>query len=118
MKLIDSFGFAIKGIISSFKSERNMKIHTVAMILVIIAGVIFKISIQEWISITISIALVIGAEVFNTAIETSINLVTKENNELAGRAKDLAAGAVLIFALSSLIVGALIFIPKILESIR
>lgn len=118
MNLINSFSFAIKGIVSSFKSERNMKIHTVAMILVIILGFVFKISIQEWTYITISIALVIGAEVFNTAIETSIDLITKEQNELAGRAKDLAAGAVLIFAISSLIVGALIFIPKILEVIK
>lgn len=117
-KLINSFKYAISGIITSFKTERNMKIHILVMILVIIAGIIFKLSLLDWIILVIMFGLVISAELFNTAIETTIDMITKEKNEKAKIAKDVAAGAVLVLAIASVIVGLIIFIPKILSFIK
>ena len=117
-KLINSFKYAIEGIISSFKTERNMKIHIFIMILVIIAGIILKISALDWIILVIMFALVISAELFNTTFETVVDMITKERNEKAKLAKDIAAGAVLVLAIGSIIVGLIIFIPKILNLIK
>ena len=114
-KLINSFKYAFSGIASSFKTERNMKIHVLIMILVIIAGIIFKISALDWIILTIMIALVISAELFNTTFETVVDMITKERNEKAKLAKDIAAGAVLVLAIGSVIIVLIIFINKILE---
>ena len=117
-RLINSFKYAISGIITSFRTERNMKIHILVMILVIIAGIIFKLSLLDWIILVIMFGLVISAELFNTAIETTIDMITKEKNEKAKIAKDVAAGAVLVLAIVSVIVGLIIFIPKILSFIK
>lgn len=117
-KLINSFKYAIEGIVSSFKTERNMKIHIFIMILVIIAGIILKISALDWIILVIMFALVISAELFNTTFETVVDMITKERNEKAKLAKDIAAGAVLVLAIGSIIVGLIIFIPKILNFIK
>lgn len=117
-KLINSFKYAISGIISSFKTERNMKIHILIMILVIIAGIILKVSALDWIILVIMFALVISAELFNTVIETVVDMITMEKNEKAKIAKDIAAGAVLVLAIGSIIVGLIIFIPKILDFIK
>ncbi len=112
--LLNSFKFAFAGIVSSFKSEKNMKIHIAVMVLVIICGFIFKLSISEWITCAISFGIVIGSELFNTAIETIVDMISPEYNEKAKLAKDLSAGAVLVFAIASAIAGLLIFIPKII----
>lgn len=112
-KLINSFKYAIEGFISSFKTERNMKIHIMAMILVIIAGFIFKLTKIEWCIITIVIALVISAELINTAIETIVDMISPQKNPSAKLVKDISAGAVLVLAIGAVIVGLIIFIPKI-----
>ena len=117
-KLINSFKYAFQGIITSFRTERNMKIHVFIMILVIIAGIVLKVSSLEWIILVTMFALVISAELFNTAIETVVDMITKEKNEKAKIAKDVAAGAVLVLAIGSVIVGLIIFIPKILNFIK
>ena len=117
-KIINSFKYAIEGIISSFRTEQNMKIHVFIMIVVIILGIILKLSALEWIILTIVIALVISAELFNTTIETVVDMITKEKNEKAKLAKDVAAGAVLVLAIGSVVVGLIIFIPKILGIIK
>lgn len=113
-KLINSFKYAIQGIISSFKTERNMKIHVFIMILVIIWGIIFKISVTEWIVCALLFALVISGELFNTAIETVVDMIMPEINDKAKLAKDISAGAVLILAITAVIVGLIIFVPKII----
>ena len=77
-----------------------------------------KISINEWIICITLIGLVLSAELMNTAIETVVDMFTREKNELAGKAKDISAGAVLILAIASAIVGGIIFIPKIIELIK
>ena len=114
-KLSNSFKYAFEGIFSSFKSERNMKIHFTIMLLVIIFGFIFKISMLEWIICIFCFAMVIGAEMFNTAIETVVDIAMPYRNDKAKIAKDVAAGAVLVFAIASAIIGLIIFLPKIIN---
>ena len=89
-----------------------MKIHLAISVLVIICGIFFAISLTEWICCILCIGLVVGAEMMNTAIENVVDLASPGQHPLAGKAKDIAAGAVLICAIISVIVGLLIFIPK------
>ena len=112
-KLINSFKYAIQGILSSFKNERNMKIHIFIMILVISAGIILKINKYEWIACILCFAIVISGELFNTAIETVVDMVMPYKNEKAKLAKDVSAGAVLVSAIGAAICGLIIFVPKI-----
>ena len=112
-KVINSFKYAFEGVFSSFKTERNMKIHIFIMIMVIIAGILFKINKYEWIICIICFALVISGELFNTAIETVVDMIMPYKNDKAKLVKDISAGGVLILAISSTIVGLIIFIPKV-----
>ena len=111
----NSFRYAGQGVWSSFKSERNMKIHVLMMILVVIFGFLLDIGLGEWIVCIILFSLVIGAELFNTAIEAVVDMISLEKSSQAKLAKDISAGAVLVFAIASAIVGLIIFVPKILE---
>lgn len=113
-KVLKSFKYAFDGIFTGIKEEQNMKIHIIIMILVIIFGIMLKISKMEWIICIILFGLVISMELINTAIENTVDLVTKEKNEQAKIAKDVAAGAVLVSAIASAIIGLIIFVPKIL----
>lgn len=113
-KMINSFKNAFNGMIVSFKQERNMKIHISIMFLVILLGIIFKIKMVEWIICIICFALVIGGELFNTAIEITIDIVMPNFNEKAKKAKDISAGAVLVLVIASAIIGFIIFVPKII----
>lgn len=115
MKIIKSFKYACEGIISSFKAERNMKIHILIMILVTIAGCVLKITKMEWMICIILFGLVISGELFNTTIETIVDMIMPEKNEKAKLAKDISAGAVFVLATISAIVGILIFFPYILK---
>lgn len=114
-KIINSFKYAFEGIITGLKEEKNMKIHILIMILVIIMGIILKISKIEWIICIILFGFVISLELINTAIENTVDLITKEINPKAKIIKDVAAGAVLISAISSIIIGLIIFMPKIIS---
>ena len=114
-KRIQSFVYAGRGIRLVFSSEANMKIHIVVASLVVICGFIFQISTPEWIACLLCIGLVFGAEMINTAIEDVVDLASPDHHELAGKAKDIAAGAVLICAIVSVIIGILIFLPKGLQ---
>lgn len=113
-KMINSFKNAFNGMIVSFKQERNMKIHISIMFLVILLGIIFKIKMVEWIICIICFALVIGGELFNTAIEITIDIAMPNFNEKAKKVKDISAGAVLVLAIASAIIGFIIFVPKII----
>ena len=114
-KITNSFKFAGTGVFSAFKTELNMQVHFCVMLLVILCGIVLKISVAEWQLCVILFGIVIGAEIFNTAIETVVDLVMPNINDKAKLAKDLAAGAVLVIAISSAIVGLTIFVPKVLE---
>lgn len=112
-KLINSFKYAIEGFISSFKTERNMKIHILMAILVIIAGIVVKLNLIEWCICVFAIVIVISGELFNTAIETIVDMISPEKNEKAKLIKDISAASVLILAIGALIVGLIIFLPHI-----
>ena len=113
-KLINSFKYAGEGIVTSFKSERNMKIHILIMVLVIVLGIVLKLTKIEWIICAMLFAIVISGELFNTAIETIVDMVMPYKNEKAKQAKDISAAAVLILSIGAAIIGLVIFIPKIL----
>lgn len=114
-KLINSFKYAFSGIVTAFKSEKNMKIHFTMMMLVIIFGIFLKISLNEWLVCIMLFCMVIGSEMINTAVENVVNLAMPTKNEVAKNAKDISAGAVLVFAIGSAIIGLIIFIPKIIN---
>lgn len=114
-KIINSFKYAICGIITGFKEERNMKIHILAIMIVVVLGIILKISKIEWIICLVLFGMVVSAELFNTAIETAVDIAMPEINKKAKIAKDVSAGAVLIQAIISTIIGIIIFAPKIVS---
>lgn len=113
-KRIQSFIFAFAGIRDLFKAEPNVIIHSIAGIIVIAMGCYFSLTATEWCFIVFAISIVFCAEAFNTALEYLTNLVSPDYHELAGKTKDVAAGAVLFAAIGAAIVGLIIFLPKIL----
>lgn len=123
--LFSSFKDAFSGVKFTFKNERNFRIHTVVTVLVVTAGFVLKISLLEWIIIVLCIGLVLAMELVNTAIEQTVDLIVGESfHELARNAKDAAAGAVVLSAGISVIIGLIIFLPyvwdlfmKLIESI-
>lgn len=110
---IKSFGPALKGLFWLFKNEGNAQFHLIATIVVIIAGLYFKVTIFEWILLCFAIGLVITSEALNTAIERTIDLLHPQKHEKAGLVKDLAAAGVLIASITAVIIAALIFVPII-----
>ena len=114
VSLTASVNHAINGVLHSFKMERNMRNHVVAAVLVIVTALVTHVTRFEMIALVIVIAFVFSAELFNTAVEAVVDLVVgRTYSELAKTAKDVSAGAVLIAAMSSLVVGYLVFFRKI-----
>ena len=111
---ISSFGFAFRGLVSFFQEEPNARIHLAFTIGVIAMSVYFKLSAAEMIALTIAIAMVWVAEIFNTAIERVMDFISMEKNPNIKFIKDLAACGVLLSAIAALITGLLIFLPKII----
>jgi len=110
---LKSFVYAFRGLLVALKEEHNFRIHLVAAVLVIIAGFWLQISRTDWLWLTLAIGLVLVAEIFNTAIERLVDLKQPEQDPKAGKTKDLAAGAVLLAAITSAIIGGLVFWPYI-----
>ncbi|RCW17723.1 UDP kinase [Streptococcus gallolyticus] len=116
--LVASMEFAITGIITAFKEERNMRKHMVSAILAIIAGAVFRISAIEWLFLLLAIFLVITFEIINSAIENVVDLASNYHfSMLAKNAKDMAAGAVLVISGYAVLTGLIIFVPKIIALI-
>lgn len=113
--LYKSFGYAFQGIFNTICTERNIKIHCAAAILVTIFGIWLQISKTEWMICFILFGLILALELVNTAVEATVDLFTEERKPLAKKAKDAAAGAVLIAAIFAVVIGILIFIPKLLD---
>lgn len=111
--LVDSFNHALMGIIEAVKREKNMRIHILAAIIVLTVCFFYDLSKVELLIITISISLVIVSEMINTAIEHTLDAVFKHYNPIVKVAKDIAAGAVLIAAVNSVLVGYIIFWDKL-----
>ena len=113
--LLKTLSYGFDGIFYTLRHERNMVIHFLVMILVIIAGIVFKITFVEWGICFVLFALVLSLELMNTALENVVDLVTEEKKAKAKIAKDAAAGAVLVAALFAVIIGISIFLPRLLN---
>lgn len=113
-KRLKSFLYAFRGIGELIKSEPNARIHLFATVCVVLAGLYFKLSLTEWMVVVIVIGGVFSAEAVNSAIETLGDLASPDYHPLVKRAKDLAAGSVLLMAIAAALVGLIIFVPKIL----
>lgn len=117
-RLFKSFGYAFQGIGFAFRTQANLRIHIVISALVILAGLWLQVSVVEWAILTVTMMSVLSAELFNTALEAALDRVSTEEHPLAKVAKDSAAGAVLIGAIGAVIIGLLIFGPKLLALIE
>jgi diacylglycerol kinase (ATP) len=109
----DSFNFAIEGVVEAIKTEKHMRFHVWATFMVIILSFMYGVTKSEFVILAITISLVWITELINTAIESSIDIVCKSYHPLAKNAKDMAAGAVLVAAINSLVVGYVIFDEKL-----
>jgi diacylglycerol kinase len=110
---IKSFADAIEGIKFVFQTQQNARIHAVITLAVILIALVFKISRLEWIVLILVIGLVWTAEILNTAVEALVDMVNPAHNRGAGVIKDVSAGAVFVSAVISIVVGILIFGPKL-----
>ncbi|MDI2588158.1 diacylglycerol kinase family protein [Psychrobacillus sp. NEAU-3TGS] len=111
-KFFKSFVFAFQGIILVVKSEQNFRFHVLAAVIVLLASFIMGLSKWEWIIIVMLICGMFMIELVNASIERVVDLASPELHPLAKQAKDLAAGACLVYAICTIIVGLIIFIPK------
>lgn len=108
-----SFGYAIEGTIYSYRKGTHFKMHVAAAIVVILMGFFYSISTTEWLVLILTISSVISAETMNTAVEEACDVLHPEHHPGAKLAKHCAAGAVLILSITAILIGLIIFIPKI-----
>jgi len=112
-RLIAAFRYAFRGIGHLVHTQRNFQIHLLIGAIAVSLGVVLRIDRWEWLVLTLTIGLVLAAEGFNTAVEAVVDLVTREHHPLARIAKDVAAGTVLLCAITSVVVGVLLFGPRL-----
>lgn len=110
-----SFQNAFRGIRYLIQTQRNTWIYIPVTVLVIFFGFYFRINTSEWVATTISLGLVWSLECINTAIETTVDLVSPEFHPLAKIAKDCAAGGVLLSAVAAGIIGLIVFLPRVIQ---
>lgn len=113
-KFVKSFGYAFEGIAEAFREGRNFKVQLCFAVAAVVLGLALAIDPVEWAVVAVCIGVVLGGECANTSIEAIVDLVSPEYNDLAKRAKDCAAGAVLVCSIASLFVAAFIFLPRII----
>lgn len=113
-KRLKSFTYAFAGLKVLFREEHNSRIHLFATICVIVAGVLLKISLLEWVAVAFAVGLVFSGEIFNSAVEDLSDVVCPERDERIKKVKDLAAAAVLVNAITAAVIGLLVFLPKII----
>lgn len=113
-----SFKYAFEGLILALKEEPNIKIHLSIAIIAVGLGVFFQIRFYEWLMMVVVIGLVIGLELTNTAIEAMLDHLIPERSPAAKKAKDIAAGAVLVASITALIIGIMIFFPYLQEYLQ
>jgi len=110
---ITSFKWALKGLKDLFSHHPNAKMHLLATIFVVPLAFFLQVSLMEWCLLILCIALVMAMEAMNSALEYLADKVSPEHNELIGKSKDIAAGAVLLCAIGAALIGSLIFVPKL-----
>jgi diacylglycerol kinase len=118
VKTIRSFRYAGRGVVALFRAENNAKVHLLAGVAVVAAGLWLRVSPLEWAVLVMQIGLVWAAEAINTALEKLADVVSPDHHPQIGAAKDIAAGAVLILAVVSVIVALLILGPKLLVALE
>jgi diacylglycerol kinase (ATP) len=111
--LIESFNYAIEGLVHVLKTQRNMRIHFLAAFFVLVLSLFFELTRFELIAIFFAIILVLVSELINTALEASIDIYTSTYDPLAKMAKDVAASAVLLSAINAIFVGYFVFFPRL-----
>ena len=116
-KRMPGFKFAFSGLMHTIKTENNFRIHLIIAFVVVIAGLFFNITTVQWLFLISAIGIVLMAELFNTAIELIVNLISPDYNKKAGQIKDIAAASVFIAAITAVIMGLIIFIPYIINKI-
>ncbi|OEG20924.1 UDP kinase [Enterococcus plantarum] len=116
---IASLEFALQGIKTVFKEERNMRTHTVMGIVAIVIGIVFRLTTPEWLWLLLAIFLVLVMEIINTVFENVVDMVTDFHfHPIGKKIKDMAAGAVLLTTGFAVVVGILLFVPKIWQIIQ
>ena len=114
-RIVSSINNSFNGLKSAYQSEQSMYIHLICTIILLLFSFVLKISMMQWLIIIAIIGLTLVIELINTAIESTVDLVTKEFHPLAKVAKDTASAAEFILTLASAIISLMIFIPKIME---
>jgi diacylglycerol kinase (ATP) len=112
---VRSIGHAARGIASLLRDEPNARIHALAAVLVVLAGIWLHVAAVEWGLLALAVTVVWAAEAMNTAVEALVDLVSPERHALAGKAKDVAAGAVLLAAFGAVVIGVLVFVPRLFD---
>lgn len=110
---VRAFRYAFRGLVDLFRTQSNARFHVGAALAAVSAGYWLDISRLEWVAAVLCIAVVLALEAVNTALEYLTDLVSPDYHPLAGKAKDVAAGAVLVAAIGAAVVGCLIFLPKL-----
>ncbi|HRC32201.1 MAG TPA: diacylglycerol kinase family protein [Bacteroidia bacterium] len=113
IKILHSFVYAFNGIVYLLKNETNGRVHFFATAVVIAAGIYYRLNAMEWVAISLCIGMVLAAELLNTAIEKIVDFISPNYHHKAGTIKDLAAAGVMVLAIVSIVVAAIIFWPKI-----
>ncbi|MCC7288837.1 diacylglycerol kinase family protein [bacterium] len=115
MVTLNSFKYAFKGLRLVLSSERNARIHLVFALMAVLLGFILQIEPSHWVLLILAIALVFFAEIVNTAIEKTLDLLATENNQIVRIVKDMTAAGVLVCAVAAVLIGVAVFLPKILQ---
>lgn len=114
-RLLKSFYYATQGLVHVFKHEQNMNIHVIVAALIIISAYLLDLSLTHWLILLLVIAGIFALEIMNTAVERTVDLVTKDYHPMAKLAKDIAAAAVFVYCVFAVVIGLIIFIPPLLH---
>ncbi len=112
-----AFSCAMAGILYALRTQRNFKVHFTFAVLAIALGLLLQIPQWSWLAVVVCIFAVFSLEVMNTAVESIVDMVSPEWNELAMRAKDCAAGSVYVAAIGSLVVAAIVYLPPLISMV-
>jgi len=113
-KRLAGFGHAFAGVAFMFRTQFHAWVHLLATLVVVTAGIWLSVSPEQWCLLVLAIGMVWASEAANTAVESLVDLVSPEHHELAGRAKDVAAAAVLFSSIAAAVVGTIVFGPRLL----
>lgn len=114
MNELRSFQVAFRGIFTAASSEKHMKFHLAAAVITTVAAFWLNFAVVEWVVLILTITGMLALEMLNTALEKLVDLVEPNWNETAGKVKDIAAGACLVYACGAAVIGCILYIPKLL----